>query len=370
MENIFKVLLIEDDEDDYIILRDILSRIHSAKFSLQWANTYDSGVREICRAKHDICLLDYRLDKRDGLELLREVTARGLEIPIILLSGHGGYDVDVQAMETGASDYLVKGHITPDMLERAMRYAVVQKKAELELQKYRNHLEQLVQERTRELETANSRLQIEIAVRNRAERENRQFAAMVQGSDDAIMSSTLEGIITSWNEAAEITYGYAASEAIGQPVYIIVPSERVDELHKMLARIGGGERIFHHETIRRRKNGENINVSLTISPVKNEYGSIAGVSAIARDISERERVRKEQEKLILELQDALAGIKTLRGLLPICAWCKKIRDDQGYWQQIEAYVRDHSEADFSHSICPECARKERDRIGRIIDQKP
>jgi hypothetical protein len=75
------------------------------------------------------------------------------------------------------------------------------------------------------------------------------------------------------------------------------------------------------------------------------------------DITERKQAEEERERLIGELQEALAEVKTLSGLLPICASCKSIRDDQGYWQQIEAYIRDHSEAEFSHSVCPECARK-------------
>lgn len=365
MEKCFRVLLIEDDEDDYIILRDTISQIGSAEFLLHWANTYDSGVREICRAEHDVCLLDYRLDKKDGLELLKEVSGRGCEIPIILLTGQGGYDIDIQAMGAGAFDFLVKENLTADLLERAIRYSIVQKRTDLELRRYRDYLEQLVRERTRELETTNDRLQIEIDVRRRAERANRQLAAIVEGSDDAIVSVSLEGIITSWNKAAEAIYGYTASEAVGQPISIHVPAEYVEEIPIMLAKIGKGERIFHHETIRRRKNGDNVNVSLTISPVRDEQGSIVGVSAIARDITEREQARKEQEKLILELQEAITSVKTLRGMLPICAWCKNIRDDQGYWQQIETYIRDHSEADFSHGICPACARKESEQIRRL-----
>ena len=78
---------------------------------------------------------------------------------------------------------------------------------------------------------------------------------------------------------------------------------------------------------------------------------------LTREVAERKRVEQEREKMIIELQQALAEIKKLSGLLPICASCKKIRDDQGYWQQIEAYIRDHSEAEFSHSLCPECAKK-------------
>jgi PAS domain S-box-containing protein len=357
-----RVLLIEDDEDDYIVLQSMLSEISSTKFYLQWVDTYEAGVRGICRAEHDVYLLDYRLGQKDGVELLREVIARGCEMPIILLTGLGGYDVDIEAMEAGAADYLVKGQITPDLLERSIRYSIVQKHADLELRRYRDYLEQLVQERTRELEETNSKLLIEVDVRRKAERASRQLAAIVEGSDDAIISQTLAGIITSWNKAAEIIYGYSAAETIGQPISIHTPPEYIQEMPDLLARIGRGERIVHHETIRRRKDGDDINVSLTISPVKDDSDAIIGASTIARDITERERVRKEREKLITELQEALAKVKTLKGLLPICAWCKQIRDDRGYWQQIEAYIRDHSEADFSHGICPACARKAREEF--------
>ena len=92
-------------------------------------------------------------------------------------------------------------------------------------------------------------------------------------------------------------------------------------------------------------------------PVYNTHGLSLGRRATNRDITKRKRAEQEQERLVRELQDALAKVKTLSRLLPICAACKKIRDDKGYWRQIEAYIRDHSEAEFSHSICPECAKK-------------
>ena len=357
-----RILVIEDDEDDYIVLRSMLSEISSTTFDLQWVRTYEAGVQGICRTEHDVYLLDYRLGGKDGVELLREVIAQGCETPIILLSGQGGYEVDIEAMEAGASDYLVKGQITPDLLERSIRYSIVQKHADLELRRYRDYLEQLVQERTRDLEETNSKLQIEIDVRRKAEKASRQLAAIVEGSDDAIISQTLAGIITSWNKAAEIIYGYTAAEAIGQHISMHIPPEHLHEIPDLLARIDRGERIVHHETIRRRKSGDDINVSLTISPIRDGSDSIIGASTIARDMTERERVQKEREKLITELQEALAKVKTLKGLLPICAWCKKIRDDRGYWQQIEAYIRDHSEADFSHGICPACVQKVREEL--------
>ena len=357
-----RVLLIEDDEDDYTVLRSMLSEISSTTFYLQWVSTYEAGVEGICRAEHDVYLLDYRLGRKDGVELLREVIARGCEMPIILLTGQGGYDVDIEAMEAGADDYLVKGQITPDLLERSIRYSIARKRTDIELKKYRDHLEDVVLERTRELEEANSKLQIAIDVRRKAEKASKQLAAIVEGSDDAIISQTLAGIITSWNKAAEIIYGYTAAEVIGRAISTYIPPEHLHEIPDLLARIHRGEPIVHYETIRRRKNGDYINVSLTISPVRDDSDSIIGVSTIARDITERERARAEREKLIIELQEALAKVKTLKGLLPICAWCKKIRDDSGYWQQIEAYIRDRSEADFSHGICPACAQKAREEL--------
>jgi PAS domain-containing protein len=86
------------------------------------------------------------------------------------------------------------------------------------------------------------------------------------------------------------------------------------------------------------------------------YGERNASLGLVRDISERKRATEEREKLIAELREALDNIKTLRGLVPICANCKKIRDDKGYWQQVEVYVRDHSEATFTHGLCPECAK--------------
>lgn len=92
-------------------------------------------------------------------------------------------------------------------------------------------------------------------------------------------------------------------------------------------------------------------------PVYSASGGLLGRRATNRDITKRKHAEEEREKLVRELQDALAKVKTLSGLLPICASCKKIRDDQGYWTQLEGFIRDHSEAEFSHSICPECRKK-------------
>ncbi|MEE8329367.1 MAG: response regulator [Thermodesulfovibrionia bacterium] len=191
-----RILLVDDEKDDYVIIRDLLTEIEGTRYDIEWTKSYDAALETVERNEHDVYLFDYRLGKRTGLELLREAIARGCRPPIILITGQGDHDVDIEAMKTGAFDYMVKGEISAPLLERSIRYAIEHKRAEI-----------------------------------------------------------------------------------------------------------------------------------------------------------------EREKIILELQDALAKVKTLSGLLPICASCKKIRDDKGYWNQIEAYIAEHSDAEFSHGICPGCAKK-------------
>jgi PAS domain S-box-containing protein len=119
------------------------------------------------------------------------------------------------------------------------------------------------------------------------------LAAIVESSDDAIISKNLDGIITSWNRAAERIFGYSAEEAIGQPIYILIPPELVGTEAGILGRLKRGERIDHYETVRRKKDGSLFDVSLTISPIRNKAGRILGASKIARDITERKRVEEE-----------------------------------------------------------------------------
>lgn len=124
------------------------------------------------------------------------------------------------------------------------------------------------------------------------------LAAIVESSDDVIVSKTLDGTITSWNPAAERTFGYTSAEAVGQNIRLIIPRDRWSEEDDVLARIRRGERVDHFETIRRAKDGRLINVSLVISPVKDQSGKIVGASKVARDITERKAIERERERLL------------------------------------------------------------------------
>jgi len=130
------------------------------------------------------------------------------------------------------------------------------------------------------------------------------LAAIVDSSDDAIFSKTMEGVITTWNKAAERIYGYRAEEIIGRSVSLLIPPGLPNEMDKILDRIRVGERVDHYETRRRRKDGATIAISLTVSPIHNASGKVVGASAIARDITDRRRVR-EQARLASEYAHSL-----------------------------------------------------------------
>src|ERR1700722_18466686 len=143
-----------------------------------------------------------------------------------------------------------------------------------------------------------SKVARDISETKRVARADQLLAAIVSSSDDAIVSKSLDGIITSWNAGAERMFGYTAAEIVGQSVMKLIPDDRKNEEPKILQRLRSGERVDHFETVRLRKDGEKVDVSLTISPVKNGEGKIVGASKIARNIAEAKKMVRERESLL------------------------------------------------------------------------
>ena len=286
--------------------------------------TRDAMAAALDRRDWDVVISDYSMPQFGGAAALTLLKDRALDIPFISVSGTIGEDVAVSMMKAGAHDYVMKGNLA-----------------------------RLVPAVERELNAAALRRE-----RQQAQASKSLLAAIVESSDDAILSKTLDGIILSWNQGAQRMYGYTAAEMIGQRVAMLMPPDRLREMGAIHERIRRGEHVIRYETIRVRKDGSPISVSITVSPVKGTDGQVIGASSIARDITERKQEEAERLQLIRELTNALQHVKTLSGLLPICSCCKKIRDDQGYWQSVEVYVRNHSDAEFSHSICPDCLARE------------
>ena len=156
------------------------------------------------------------------------------------------------------------------------------------------------------------------------------LAAIVESSDDAIVTKDLNGVITSWNRGAQSVFGYTAEEAVGQPVTMLIPEERIDEEPGILARVRNGEKVDHYETVRRRKDGTLIDVSLTISPLRNAAGEVVGASKVARDVTQTKRMHRELSMLaaIVESSDDAIISKDLNGI--ITTWNRGAQNVFGY----------------------------------------
>lgn len=170
-ETIWNIILIEDDEEDYILTRETLSDVNRIHCRLDWKSTYEEGLQALKKKNYDVILLDYELGAYSGLDLMREAAALGIKTPIILLTGRGSYAIDIEAMKSGATDYLAKGEVTPRLLERTIRYAILRKQNEEALRAAKDELELRVRERTYELMRKNDDLVSEILERRRIENE-------------------------------------------------------------------------------------------------------------------------------------------------------------------------------------------------------
>jgi PAS domain S-box-containing protein len=163
----------------------------------------------------------------------------------------------------------------------------------------------------------------------------RSLASIVESSDDAIVSKNLDGIITSWNRGAERIFGYTAEEAVGQPITMVIPQDRQNEERAILTRIRRGERIDHFETVRQRKHGSLIVVSLTVSPVKDDEGKIVGASKIARDITEQKR---SQEQIATLAREAEHRSKNLLATVQATVNLSRSDTPEGLKQAIEGRI--------------------------------
>lgn len=228
-----------------------------------------------------------------------------------------------------------------------LRQLRAREEAEEQLREANQTLERRVQERTHELQMANESL-------NESEA---RFRDLFENANDLIQCVRPDGSLLYVNRAWCVTLGYSATEIPGLSLIrdIIHPSS-VPHCMEMFQQVMAGNALEHVEAVFRTKDGREIIVegNSNCHFVKSQP---AYTRSIFRDITERRRVQQEREQLIADLQQALADVKRLGGLLPICAGCKQIRDDRGYWSQVEAYIAKHSEARFTHGLCPICTKK-------------
>lgn len=183
-------------------------------------------------------------------------------------------------------------------------------------------------------------------------------------SEFAVITTGTDLKINYYNPMAERIFGKSASEAVGTRLHELrvdgsTPFSRVETALKEIG--AGGEHVY---MMTMETPAGVRNIEARVFGIFDGAGRLIGYANFSRDVTDAIRFAEERDRLIERLQEAVGSVKTLSGLLPICSYCKKIRDDRGQWSQIETYIRKRSEAEFTHSICPECVRKELDGLDK------
>jgi len=260
--NSIKVLLVEDDEDDYVLTSELLKDVVGTEYEITWAPNYASGLAAMLGNQHDVCLVDYRLGEGTGIELLSEAIENGCRLPMILLTGQGDHEIDMEATRAGAADFLVKGALESTTLERAIRYAVARAKT----------LESLRE-------------------------SDGRFRSVVESANDAIILIDKRGEIVSWNRTARTIFGYEDIEIMHRPIVALFPDTYADTIRKMedcdpmiiAGLVYPGCRAT--ELLGKKKDGSEFPLEITISSWETAKGPY--YSAIIRDSTQRKSLENQ-----------------------------------------------------------------------------
>ncbi len=318
MNDLLRILIVEDNPADADFIRELMPDTGSVRFQFESVSRLSEAIARLERQGLDLILLDLSLPDSLGLPTLHQVRRAAPEVPVIVLSGNNDQDLAVIAVQAGAQDYLVKGQISGSLLVRAARYALERKRAE-------------------------------DAVLRSAQRH----LSILRTAMDGFWRLDMQARLLEVNQTYCQMSGYTEPELLGMKISDL---EAVESPSDTAARF---KKIVEHGTDRfesshRRKDGTCFLVEASVQYQPDEAGYVV---VFLRDITERKRAADERERLIGDLQKALAQVKTLSGLLPICAGCKKIRDGENYWHQVESYVTKHTNVTFSHGLCPDCVKR-------------
>ena len=268
-----RVLMVEDSGDDAQL---IAAEFKRGGLDAVYERVETAAAMQAALEVHtwDLIICDYSMPHFDGPAALAIYQQAGLDIPFISVSGTVGEEYVAAMIKAGAHDYVMK-----------------------------HNLGQLVPTVKRELRAAQERRD-----RRHAESVSAYLASIVESCDDAIIGKTLDGAVVSWNPGAERLYGYSAAEMIGRSISLLIPSYRPEELPEIYETIKQGKAVEGLETVRIRKDGTPVEVSLTVSPIKDAGGRVVGASTVARDITRRKQEENERLGLIKDLTSALAHV--------------------------------------------------------------
>jgi PAS domain S-box-containing protein len=309
--------------DDEIIISTQL-RVYLTNLGYEVVGTATSGEEAVGKAKNlrpDLILMDIVMrGELDGIVAAQMIQAEQ-DIPIIFLTAYADDKFISRAKDLEPFGYLVK-----PAQEREI-------KAAIEIALYKRDMERHLRE------------------------SEARYRAIVEDQTEFICRFQPEGTLTFVNEAYCRFQDKQPEELIGRAFTSHISEEDREKVKQHVASLNLQNPVGTMEYRAVLQNGDTRWLQWTKRAIFGNGDRLIEFQAVGRDITERKQAEEEREKLIAQLQEALNKVKTLSGLLPICAACKKIRDDKGYWNELETYIRAHSEAKFTHGICPDCAKK-------------
>ncbi len=316
-----RILIVEDESLVAIDLEEYLTQLGYIVVGV--ADSTAQAI-DLARALNpDLVLMDITLNgPTTGIEAAQAIVSEH-GTPVIFLTAHVDDPTIQRATQTGPFGYLNKPFAKPEL------------RAAVEIALHRHRSEQ------------------------RVKKAERLLAATLRSIGDAVIATDAAGKVTFMNPMAEALTGFDAADSVGRELASVFltfdPNTRRPIESPVITAPRSGDTVkLERDKVLIGMGGVHRSIDDGCAPIRDEHGRIVGRILVFRDVSERKRQAEEREKLISDLQAALANVKTLSGLLPICAWCKKIRDDQGYWEKVESYISRHSDAKFTHGMCPEC----------------
>ena len=313
-----RILIADDHEKVRWGLRSLLSLRPDWDICGEAVDGRDA-VQKARELKPQVAVLDISMPRLNGLEAARQIRKEVPQTEVLIVSQHESSEVIAAAIDAGARGYVVKSDVPRDFLDAVEAVSQGKPVFSSRISEHQPAItpppsDDSLQNPGPEQPAIDHKLEFAGGVEMGA-----LMRAVVESSDDGIVSKDLNGVITSWNAGAQRIFGYTEAEVIGQPITIIIPPELQGEERLVLKRLRAGERIEHYETVRLTKRGKRVDVSLTISPMKDSTGRIVGASKIARDITERKRadeeLRKAHEELEIRVRERTAELAQSNRLL-------------------------------------------------------
>jgi len=293
MDTLFiRVLLVEDNPDDAELFSEYLDLADGIKAKLVHVDRIRDATKALAESDYDVMLLDLSLPDSHGIETISRVRAQDPHVPIIILTGLNDQAIAYEAARSGAQDYLVKGKVDPDVLGRTIRYAIERARSEQELRKHRNHLGELVAQRTADLREKSDRLENEMSERSKVVEARALLSTAIENASESFVITGADGVVEYVNPAFEKMSKYSREEVIGQNPRIWSSGHHDDAFYKEFYETIGSGHTWRGQFINKKKDGTLYNCEADISSVRGSGGKVLKYIQIMRDVTEDLKIRE------------------------------------------------------------------------------